>query len=1223
MATASDIPRPPPLAGARPGHIPQLDGLRGAAALAVVFAHFNPAGLSYAQPSDGSLIALVTSQASRFSLGNLAVAFFFTLSAFLLTYRARLEFAQEGRFSALRFLARRCLRIWPLYFFVLGTSLLIVGLASGSLRLAYGAGAGSGSWLWSHAWMFGAFLSNWSLALEHIAGHADASPASFRLMWSIAVEEQLYLVYPLLMLAALRIGRGRLALPLLVVAGSWAFRAWFAQLPRDAGFGQDGGLYYATLSYGDSFALGAVAGWAAAEVDRALLAGFFRPWLGPALALSGLVIGRAWSTRLWYPYTPLSLGLYSIVAVYFALCLLWMVANAGGATGRFFGSRIPRALGRLSYGIYLWHATSNAVLVVLMARMLGPGRPVGDGWITLNLLLSLLFAVAFAAVTYRFIEGPFLRAKDRMRPERPAEEPCRPKSPRRVSPAAAAFALLLVGAAWLYHWEPATFPRRWTTANPEGFYNELGDAFRLGQTHLERQADPRLVALADPYDPARNEAFRVNDLSYFKGRYYLYMGAAPALATFLPFRLLTGRYMTQEACVWIYCVIGMAASCGMLLMISRPSHGASPRIVLGCALVVLALANGFYAVIQGSIAQHVTIAGGFAFSMLSLLFLARALKPSGRPWAWFALASLAYGAAIASRPNYVFGSLMLLPPLLLALRGRAPGERAQLLGAASLPLGLVVGLVLAYNGARFGNPLEFGQRYQLGGWNQLHLAYSGLGQVRENIRNFLFGPAITSPFFPFIVPKTWVATGILSYVPWLWLAPVAAWALVRRSAPPPAVALALSASVLCGLNFVSLIILPSGNPSAVVTSANGRYVLDFLPALLVAVGAGIALAGAASTAWPAWLRRAFVAATAALAVASVLLGLSLDLGRFPSESYEPVAKVLNAPSYYLLSRQGSLYGPLRLRLELPPGRTGGFEPLVCTGTTSAGDLLLVHYDSPDTIRLGFMSTGFVGPSSPPIRVDYGRPHDLTISMGALYPPSDFAGLEKLDEPQVAYLRRHLTVDMDGARVFEALVPHHGSLPSMVYPGQNRVLMDYSVPQFSGTILSVSRVPVSPPSLSSIPKAAYGPLRITLAFPDPPPAGSREPLVVTGVAQAGDFVTVEYSGSGSIRLALDHWGAKGVSSAWLPVEPGATHVLEVSLGSLLPAADKAGLAPGRFSALKGTVRLSLDGTPVLNADHDTYESSPYDVTVGINAIGGSTCGYAFSGRILSVEREPIR
>src|SRR5271163_911688 len=96
-----------------------------------------------------------------------------------------------------------------------------------------------------------------------------------------------------------------------------------------------------------------------------------------------------------------------------------------------------------------------------------------------------------------------------------------------------ALAVFLAAAGFLYGWAPQIFTRQFIGWSATGFYNELSDAFEGGHLYLARAPDERLVTLKDPYDPAANAPFRVNDLSYYKGRYYIYMGAGPAVAVFL------------------------------------------------------------------------------------------------------------------------------------------------------------------------------------------------------------------------------------------------------------------------------------------------------------------------------------------------------------------------------------------------------------------------------------------------------------------------------------------------------------------------------------------------------------------------------------------------------------------------------------------------------------------------------------------------------------------
>ena len=135
----------------------------------------------------------------------------------------------------------------------------------------------------------------------------------------------------------------------------------------------------------------------------------------------------------------------------------------------------------------------------------------------------------------------------------------------------------------------------------------------------------------------------------------------------------------------------------------------------------------------------------------------------------------------------------------------------------------------------------------------------------------------------------------------------------------------------------------------------------------------------------------------------------------------------------------------------------------------------------------------------------------------------------------------------------------------------------------------------------------------LVLPSPAPTGIRELLLVSGVSRAGNIVYIHYLGGGEIRLGIDHSGTPGMESRPIRVPFGGEHILQIAMGALFPSAAN-GPPPQHL-------RVLLDGDAVIDAEQDTYASSPYDVTVGANAIGGSTCAYAFTGKILRVERVP--
>jgi hypothetical protein len=772
----------------------------------------------------------------------------------------------------------------------------------------------------------------------------------------------------------------------------------------------------------------------------------------------------------------------------------------------------------------------------------------------------------------------------------------------------------LVVLGLYYLWMPGTFHRHWLDDRPVGIYNELSDALLSGQLSLKRQPDPRITALADPYDPKKNADFRINDLSYFNGHYFAYMGPAPAVVLFMPVRLLTGRFLHQDAAAPLFLLLGAAASIVLLFHVGNSLLPASPFGVRLICVVALVLGDGYYVADRGAIAQQVAVAAAYAFGMLFLMACSYAATTKIHLKASLAAASLVLGLAIASRPNYVFAVFAFGPVLLFRLRdypARRSGEMWSLVLVATTPLALILVLLLGYNQSRFGHSLDFGQRYILGAWSQINMSNSGMAFGWQNAWHYLFAPALYSAYFPFVSAPTWLAVSIGPHVPWLWLTPLAAWALFRRGAGKPVNAIGATVLILSAANMLTLIFLPSGNPAAILTSANARYLLDFQPgfALFVALGLlAVFEPGAVLEQIRKWI---VVPLAASLAVATAVIALSLDFGVLPSASYRKLAEVLDLPAYVMESARGDSYGPLSTMLLFPSGRNGAFEPLVSTGSADACDLLYVHYVSPTEIRFGLVGTGFMGPESDPISVAYGEPHLVIISMGSLFPPSAHPRLARFSESQVAFLKHNLRVTVDGRIAMDLPAYFHSSSPGEVRLGHNPFLQGYSGPDFTGRILSSQRLPlvVSEPTRKDEP--LFGPVQMRFQLPETRPHMSREPLLVTGVSGAGDLVYIQYFDGDIIRLGLDHWGSPGIESGPIHAANHGEHTIKITMGALFPA--------GHFGPLTQHVRILFDGHNVLDADQDTYDSSPYDVAFGVNAIGGSTCGYQFTGRILAIER----
>lgn len=359
-------------------YLPAIDHLRACAALLIVLYHglhlfsyqarFQASfGIDHwLQPGNVLLAALAE--------GHTAVALFMVLSGFILTLGS-LDDAVEYR----PFIRNRLLRTYPLFL------LLVVA----------GAAAAPQQFTWP------AFLQTvfW---FGNLPGALVAPPFT-SMLWTIAVEWQFYLVFPLL-LASLKGGWTRTLLGMLAVL------LLFRMLAVMSG-GNARDLAYSTiLGRLDQFLIGM---WAAWWYRRHPLSRG-RGALAALLALAGVVIALAAFNRAGgWPVTADWKVLWpTLEGVLWAAFLVGYVnwANAGSATW----SRPLAWVGEISYSIYLVHFVIIHTMLESGFVLLPTGRPVVDAMLT-TLLLVLPATLLVSALTYRFVEAPFLRLRGRYR----------------------------------------------------------------------------------------------------------------------------------------------------------------------------------------------------------------------------------------------------------------------------------------------------------------------------------------------------------------------------------------------------------------------------------------------------------------------------------------------------------------------------------------------------------------------------------------------------------------------------------------------------------------------------------------------------------------------------------------------------------------------------------------------------------------------------------------
>jgi peptidoglycan/LPS O-acetylase OafA/YrhL len=347
-------------------YMPGIDAMRALAVLAVFGYH---AGLDWVPG------------------GFLGVDVFFVISGYLITSLLLREFRSTDHIALGRFWLRRARRLLPAVGVLIAVAMIVSAIAEpDKIDTIRGDALSS---------LF--YFANWHFIYEHNSYFESfGRPSLFTHLWSLSVEEQFYLFWPLIFAAGMKLfGRGRLLLGVLAGAVGSVVLAWILFDP-----GHDASrIYYGT----DTHAVGLLAGVALAMVWSPVQLRTHRsfgPLVGPILdalgvvALAYLVLSfvhvHDYDLALWH-------GGYAWVAVATAV-LLAAMAHPAASLGRILGRPALLWLGLRSYSFYLWHWP-----VLAMTR---PGVDV-DLPRGILIPLQLLACLALADLSYRFVELPF------------------------------------------------------------------------------------------------------------------------------------------------------------------------------------------------------------------------------------------------------------------------------------------------------------------------------------------------------------------------------------------------------------------------------------------------------------------------------------------------------------------------------------------------------------------------------------------------------------------------------------------------------------------------------------------------------------------------------------------------------------------------------------------------------------------------------------------------
>jgi peptidoglycan/LPS O-acetylase OafA/YrhL len=344
--------------------MPGIDALRAIAVLAVFFYH---AGVGW-MPG-----------------GFLGVDVFFVISGYLITSLLLSEYRRGGHIKLGKFWLRRAQRLLPAVGVFIAVTMIVAAIVEPD-RINELRGDAVASLL---------YFANWHFIFSHQSYFEQfQTPSLFRHLWSLSVEEQFYLFWPLVFAAGMSLfGRRRLIVGVIAGALGSVALAWVLFHP-----GADASrVYYGT----DTHAVGLLAGVALALAwsPWGLRRGSPGRWSGPALDAAGVIaLGYIVLSFLHVHDYDLSLyhGGYLVLAI-FTSALIAVLAHPAARLGSLLARPPLVWLGLRSYSFYLWHWP-----VLVLTPVIGVVLPKG-----VLIPLQLAVVLALADLSYRFVELPF------------------------------------------------------------------------------------------------------------------------------------------------------------------------------------------------------------------------------------------------------------------------------------------------------------------------------------------------------------------------------------------------------------------------------------------------------------------------------------------------------------------------------------------------------------------------------------------------------------------------------------------------------------------------------------------------------------------------------------------------------------------------------------------------------------------------------------------------
>jgi len=292
------------------------------------------------------------------------------------------------------------------------------------------------------------------------------------------------------------------------------------------------------------------------------------------------------------------------------------------------------------------------------------------------------------------------------------------------------------------------------TVQAQQYNRYLVDALVARRTHLEAGNTEKMRKAERPYDlhwmednGYKRDVDWMSDWVYYKGRFYCYFGAVPALLLYVPYNLITGNYLSNHGGIFVFAAISIILLACLWRFLVKKYMPDTRFVFYLLSFFTVFFASGWFCPLRFTRFYSIVSSAGFMFMITGILLLLESVEHEKPDRSKLFLACACFALAVGCRPNLLFTSLI-VPVVLWKYK------LWKHLPLIAIPYIAVAVPMCIYNYARFGSIFEFGLNYNM---TNLNVAAYGLLNLIGKIINtfnaslsYLFSINRYSFFFPYV-----------------------------------------------------------------------------------------------------------------------------------------------------------------------------------------------------------------------------------------------------------------------------------------------------------------------------------------------------------------------------------------------------------------------------------------------------------------------------------------